>query len=179
MSNPQPAYSARTEAEYLKTRVDFKTEAYRVKGERYRWLYLISATISAIAAATVPVLINLERVPSIWPTLLSLLVTVLVGVEGIFHWREHWKNYDLMKSFLRQEACLYQAQAGEYRGKEPAEALRLLVERVEDAISKERAQTIQMRTAQMPEAGAPKTTAAGKAEKPAGQKGTTAAGQDD
>ena len=176
MSNAQPAYSARTEAEYLKTRVDFKTESYRVKGERYRWLYLISATISAIAAATVPVLINLERVPQIWPTLLSLLVTVLVGVEGIFHWREHWKNYDLMKSFLRQEACLYQAQAGEYRGKEQAEALRLLVERVEDAISKERAQTIQMRTAQMPDAGSPKPSATGK---PVGPKPTTAPTADD
>ena len=71
-------YSARTPDEYLETRVDFKTEAYREKGERYRWGYLTTASMAAIAAATVPVLINLEDVPSIVPTLLSLLVTILV-----------------------------------------------------------------------------------------------------
>ena len=90
-------------------------------------------------------LINLS-IPNIYPTLLSLLVTVLVGVEGIFHWREHWKNYDLMKSYLRQEACLFQAKAGPYREQTECGAFVLLVERVEEAIAKERAQTIQMRT---------------------------------
>jgi hypothetical protein len=106
MSKPAP-YSARTLCEYLKTRVDFKTDAYTRKGERYRWGYLITTTTAAIAAATVPVLINLDNVSPIVPTLLSLLVTILVSIEGIFHLREHWKNYDLMKSFLRQEACMF------------------------------------------------------------------------
>lgn len=151
MANGASTYSARTAEEYLHTRVDFKTEAYRAKGSRYRWGYLTMACTSAIAAATVPVLINLKQIPSIYPTLLSLLVTVLVGLEGILHFREHWKNYDLMKSFLRQEACLFQAGAGAYRGKVAADAFKLLVERVEEEISKERAQTIQMRTARTSE----------------------------
>jgi Protein of unknown function (DUF4231) len=139
-------YSARTPEDYLETRVDFKTEAYRSKGERYRWGYLTTASAAAMAAATVPVLINLKDVPSIVPTLLSLLVTILVTLEGIFHFREHWKNYDLMKSFLRQEACLFEAGAGAYRDKSAHDAFVLLVERVEDGIAKERAQTIDMRT---------------------------------
>jgi hypothetical protein len=143
-------YSARTADEYLKTRVDAKTAVYRDKGLRYRWSYLSTATIAAASAATVPVLINLKGVDSLYPTLLSLLVTILVSVEGIFHLREHWKNYDLITSFLRQEACLFQATAGSYRKKEADEAFRLLVERVEDAIAKERSQTIEMRTAPPP-----------------------------
>lgn len=143
---PASSYSASDPVQYLETRVDFKTEAYRRKGERYRWSYLITSTTAAIAAATVPVLINLD-VPKIAPTLLSLLVTVLVSVEGIFHLREHWRSYDLMKSFLRQEACLFQAKGGVYRNKAADEAFVLLVERVEDGIAKERAQTIEMRTA--------------------------------
>lgn len=125
----------------------FKTEAYRTKGERYRWCYLIMASVSAIAAATVPVLINLKDVSSIYPTVLSLLVTIAVGLEGIFHWREHWKNYDLMKSFLRQESFLFHAEAGAYHGKTRQESFVLFVERIEEEIAKERAQTIQMRTA--------------------------------
>ena len=144
-------YSARTPDEYLVTRVDFKTEAYRQKGERYRWGYLATASLAAIAAAAVPVLINLEGVPPIVPTMLSLLVTILVTLEGVFHLREHWKNYDLMKSFLRQEACLFQAGGGAYRGKTPHDAFVLLVERVEDGIAKERSQTIEMRTSRSPD----------------------------
>ena len=147
-----PSYSARDAEKYLETRVDFKTEAYRRKGERYRWTYLITATIAAGAAATVPVLINLD-VPKIAPTLLSLLVTILVSIEGIFHLREHWRSYDLMKSFLRQEACLFQAKGGAYRNKAADEAFILLVERVEDGIAKERAQTIEMRTARTSDQG--------------------------
>lgn len=139
-------YSARTPEAYLQTRVDYKTEAYARKGDRYRWSYLCVASVAAVAAAAVPVLINVKDVPSIIPTLLILLVTVLVTLEGVFHLREHWKNYDLMKSFLRQEACLFQANAGPYRRKSSDEAFVLLVERVEDAIAKERAQTIEMRT---------------------------------
>jgi uncharacterized protein DUF4231 len=145
MPSPENVYSARTPEEYLATRVDFKTDAYRKKGDMYRGCYLAAATISAVAAASVPVLINLQ-IPSIYPTVLSLLVTILVGIEGIFHWREHWKNYDLMKSYLRHEACLFQAKSGPYRGAAESDAFVLLVERVEEAIAKERAQTINMRT---------------------------------
>ena len=145
MATEAAPYSAKSPEEYLRTRVDFKTDAYRIKGDMYRRWYLATATTSAIAAAAVPVLINLN-IPSIYPTMLSLLVTALVGAEGIFHWREHWKNYDLMKSYLRQEACLYQAKGGPYREQTIEAAFVLFVERVEEAIAKERAQTIQMRT---------------------------------
>jgi hypothetical protein len=157
MTSEASPYSARTPEDYIRTRVDFKTEAYRAKGMRYRWGYITMACTSAIAAATVPVLINLkDDVPSIWPTVLSLLVTILVGLEGILHFREHWKNYDLMKSSLRQEACMFEAGAGAYRDKTSQEAFVLLVERVEEAISKERAQTIEMRTARTSEPDQPK-----------------------
>jgi hypothetical protein len=148
---PASKCSARTPEDYLATRVDFKTDAYTRKGDRYRWSYLTIASTAAVSAALVPVLINLKQVPSIIPTLLSLLVTILVTLEGVFHLREHWKNYDLMKSFLRQEACLFQARAGTYRNVPPDEAFALLVERVEEAIAKERAQTIEMRTSRSPE----------------------------
>lgn len=154
MSDDPLHYSARTPEQYLKTRVDVKTKRYTEKGDNYRRLHLSGASIAAIAAAAVPVLINVKGVPSVVPTLLSLVVTVLVTLEGVFHFREHWKNYDLMKSFLRQESCLYQACAGPYRDVEESKAFKLLVERVEDAIAKERAQTIEMRTSRASDSNA-------------------------
>lgn len=139
-------YSARTAGEYLGTRVGHRIEAYRRKGNFYRYTYLTMASVSAIAAATVPVLINLDQVDTLYPTLLSLVVTVLVSLEGLYHFREHWKNYDLMKTYLRQETCLFQARAGHYRGCDDQQAFTSFVERIEDAIAKERSQTINMRT---------------------------------
>jgi len=150
MTNTVSSYSAKTPEEYLVTRVNYKTETYNRKGIFYKYCFLGSATLMMISAALVPVAINLDGVPKLVSTLLSVLVTVLVGIEGVFHFREHWKNYDLIKSFLRQEACMYQAGAGVYRGKPESERFVLLVERVEDAIAKERSQTIEMRTARTP-----------------------------
>ena len=105
------------------------------------------AATATMGAAAVPVLINLKDVPTIVPTILSLLVTILVGLEGLLHLREHWRNYDLMKSFLRQELHLYRAGAGPYREKPfTPESFVLFVERIEGEIAKERSQTIEMRT---------------------------------
>lgn len=147
MADFEMNYSAGTSEVYIKTRVHHKTETYNNKAIFYKECYLTCATLMTISAALVPVTINFAEVPKIVPTLLSLLVTVLVGVEGIFHFREHWKNYDLIKSFLRQEALMFQAGAGVYRDKTEREQFLLVVERVEDAIAKERTQTIEMRTA--------------------------------
>lgn len=136
---------------YVKDRVRFKIEAYRKKGNRYRWSYLLMASTATVGAATVPVLINLDKVDKIVPTLVSLLVTILVGLEGLLHLREHWRNYDLMKTYLRGEENLFRAGAGAYKNLPPNEAFPLFVERIESEIAKERTQTIDMRTARAAE----------------------------
>lgn len=57
---PASDYSARTPDEYLKSRVNLKTDAYTRKGDRYRHGYLAVTSLAAVAAAAVPVLINLQ-----------------------------------------------------------------------------------------------------------------------
>src|ERR1051325_7008237 len=77
---------------YLKDRVKFKIDAYTKKGDWYRWSYLVMTCTATVGAAAVPVLINLKGVDGIYPTLLSLLVTIIVSLEGLLHFREHWRN---------------------------------------------------------------------------------------
>jgi len=137
MSNKLMPYSAHNPEEYLLSRVEQLTGAYRTKANVYRWCYLTLATTSAIAAATVPLLICLKEVPTIYPIMLSLIVNVLIAIEGIFHWREQWKSYDRMKSFLHQESCLFQSGSGAYRAKSLPDAFMLFVERVEEEIAKD------------------------------------------
>ena len=77
-------YSASSAKDYLSKKVDFKIEAYRKKGDCFRWGYLTMISVAVVSAAAVPVLIQFaDTMPArIAATLLSLLVTILVTLEG-------------------------------------------------------------------------------------------------
>jgi hypothetical protein len=66
----------------------------------------------------------------------------------LFHFREHWRNYDDIAAFLRSEQLHFQTLAGVYKEKagKPDEAFRLFVRRIEEGIKEERSDTIEMRT---------------------------------
>jgi hypothetical protein len=146
--------------DYLKCRVTYKIKLYGRLGNTYRWLYWITSLTALISAAAVPVLIRAGNY-ELLAIILSLVVTVLVGVEKLFHFREHWRNYDSIESYLRQEQLLYQTRAGFYKAgknkdkdedkiKADKEAFELFVRRIEDGIKHERAETIDMRTTEAP-----------------------------
>ena len=100
-----------------------------------------------IAAAAVPVLIYIDWEPvSTIATILSLIISILVSILAIFRPREHWRNYDLIAADLRREEMLYSTSTGDYNTEDTDQKFRLLVNRVENLISKEREETIIMRT---------------------------------
>jgi len=134
---------------YFKERVDDKIKAYTRLSRTYRGAYLIVGTLSITASASVPVLINAdlgERFPTLFPTLLSLFVTILVSLERLFRFREYWRNFDFAEEALRREKFLFQAKAGEYANKNEDDAFRLFVRRFEEKIRSERNQTLDDRT---------------------------------
>jgi hypothetical protein len=130
-------------AEYMKDRVVYKIKVYDKLGDRQKLLYLATSTVGIVVAASVPAVINLGF-DLVVPTVLSLIVTILVSAEKLFHFREHWRNYDEMAAFLRSEQLQFQTGSGEYKDK--GEAFDRFVTRVEGAISNERKDTIEMRT---------------------------------
>lgn len=153
--------------DYMRERVHFKMKIYGKLGNRHRWLYYITSFTAIVCAAIVPVLISQNDDKFKFPaTILSLLVTILVSLEKLFHFRQHWRNYDSIESFLRSEQLYFQTRSGVYAekddndkkevkdGKEDEakksanakEAFELFVRRIEDAIKNERDQTIEMRT---------------------------------
>ena len=138
---------SRDVTKYLEDRLQCKINIYTCKGDQQKYIYRFTATLSMVAAATVPVMINLNDG---WgngiATILSLLVTVLVGFQAIFRPREHWRNYDLIASALRREEMLFSTRTGDYNIENEKQRFRHLVSRVEDLISKEREETIIMRT---------------------------------
>lgn len=132
--------------DYMRERVHFKMKVYTKLGDRHRWLYYITSFASIVCAAVVPVLISLGKDFQFHATVLSLLVTIFVSMEKLFHFRQHWRNYDSIESFLRSEQLYFQTKSGVYDKKDEKDAFELFVRRIEDAIKNEREQTIEMRT---------------------------------
>lgn len=133
--------------EYMKDRVVYKINLYDKLSKEQKFRYQITSLVGIILSASVPALITVG-VPSVIPTVLSVMVTILIAVEKLFHFREHWRNYDMLAAYLRTEQLKYQTGAGEYakKAQDAEKAYKLFVKRVERAIQDERNDTIGMRT---------------------------------
>jgi hypothetical protein len=139
----------RSPEEYLADRVQHKINQYSRSAQRYRHWYLSMATMAAVGGAIVPALINIPGVGDMPPTIISLVVAIVIAAESVFHTREHWRTYDQMSAMLREEEMRYSTGLSRIDGGKvlsPEETFYRFVDRVEDAIAKERTETILMRT---------------------------------
>ena len=136
--------------EYMNDRVVYKINKYVEKSERQKIYYQVTSIVAIVFAASVPVLINLG-VNLVLPTILSLVVTILVSLEKLFHFREHWRNYDTIASVLRREQLEFQTLSGVYKKKDSKldDTFPIFVRRIEEAIRAERNDTIEMRTSEI------------------------------
>jgi Protein of unknown function (DUF4231) len=104
---PQYSQSRNLDA-YFEDRLKYKIKLYEQKGKKTKWLFWLTTSISMICAAIVPALINQKGdCCTLIATVLSLVVTIMVGFQGIFHPREHWRNYDMISATLRREEMLF------------------------------------------------------------------------
>jgi hypothetical protein len=63
----------------------------------------------------------------------------LEGLQQLNQFGPQWLEYRATAERLKHEKFLFLSQSGDYRDLEPAEALRLLAERVEENVSQEHA----------------------------------------
>ena len=138
---------------YLEERVDFKIDLYKRLSRKQRNLYYLVSSLAIILAASAPVAVNVADGKLI-PTVAGLLVTILFGLEKLFLFREHWKNYDLAEESLLKEKYLFQSKAGPYAEIGDEESFRLFVENFEARINEERTETIEARTRRLDQSGA-------------------------
>ena len=136
--------TVRSLEDYFEDRVSYKIKKYSRKGDRYKVIYWALAVVVAAAGTTVPVLINIDSVPKVIPTALSLVVAILVAVEGIIHPRELWRNYGLISAALREEEMRFSTKTRPYRD-DPRDFAEF-VDRVERLIAEERSDTILLQT---------------------------------
>lgn len=131
--------------EYIQSRLEDQIKYYdNASILNKRWHMRIK--VSEIAfAASIPVILALSELASdAWSgplllrglaAILGAAVAVLSGVQGICKFQENWMAYRTTCEMLRHEKYFYEMACGPYR--DPAERACLLVQRVEELISRE------------------------------------------
>ncbi|GMQ24299.1 hypothetical protein Aoki45_09810 [Algoriphagus sp. oki45] len=145
-------------SQYIKNRLDQYQGWYDKKAVLMKKSYLRGRVLSAIGAVLVPIITNVSLpelkitndlildFPKIIATILSTAVALFIALEGVLHYREQWKNYRTTEQYLTAQKNLFLNKVGDYSNLSENEAFRLLVNRVETAISEENSITLNVLT---------------------------------
>ncbi|QBD76156.1 DUF4231 domain-containing protein [Ktedonosporobacter rubrisoli] len=116
--------------QYLKGRWQQQYDYYSqqaIYNKRWHQSLLLFSTIGALV---VPVLLNIADIPKLVPTILSMLVSIALALEGVYHYGDSWRLFRQALEALKEERALYEAGAAAYM--DPQKAFPLFVERCED-----------------------------------------------
>ena len=135
--------SASRAQEYIESRVEQYRSWYDGRARRCKTWYLRMRVALLVSATGVPTLLNL---PLRWAlpatTILSVVVLILVGLDGMLRLRDQWENYRYTEQYLDREKHLYAAGAGPYKDLDATLAFSSFVERIEWAIGAENSTTL-------------------------------------
>lgn len=73
-------------------------------------------------------------------------MALLIGLEGVLHYREQWKNYRTTEQYLTAQKNLFCNNVGDYSALSKEDGFKLLVNRVETSIAEENAITLNVLT---------------------------------
>jgi hypothetical protein len=138
-----------TGEKYIEERLNDQLRYYDKAATKGKRRYLQSRFVSVVAAALVPVFVNLKfPYVDVVTTVLSVLVVLIVSLESVFHFREQWVNSRSTSEALRKEYFQFTASEGRYAdlSEDPQKAFRLFVGRVEAMIEAENLSTLQVMT---------------------------------
>lgn len=126
-----------TEAEYLAQRLEDQISWYSTKSSACQKRYKVLRLIEIIAAALIPLLTGMgDKVPyGSWIVgSLGVLIAVAAAAGSLLKYHENWIYYRTTCEQLKHEKYLFVTRSGSYTGQD---AFTLLVEHVEELISKE------------------------------------------
>jgi hypothetical protein len=103
--------------EYIKQRVDQFIGWYDKKAVKMKGAYLKIRTLAVVGALLVPVAANLtvqgyEPYKTAATTIISLLVSIVVALDSVYHFGDQWRNYRSTEQLLSREEVLFQTGEG-------------------------------------------------------------------
>ncbi|WP_406656353.1 DUF4231 domain-containing protein [Methanolobus sp. ZRKC2] len=145
-----------TTEHYLENRLEQYRSWYDSKAVKMKKKYQQTQVMAAVGAVLVPVINNISIIVPIenWSvdiakfsvTVIGILVALAIAFEGVFHYREQWKNYRSTEQYLETQKQLFIHGIGDYSELDRESAFRLLVNRIEGAIAEENAVTLNVLT---------------------------------
>ena len=131
-----------TPTDYMTMRVASGIDWYRAAAVAARAKYLIMRVIAVVGAALVPVFVNIFPTHLLITTGISLLVVLMVSLEGVFHYKEQWRNYSATSSALEHEFYAMKTGTPPYDTVIPDMKFNLFAQRIEETINQEVSTTL-------------------------------------
>lgn len=109
-------------------------EYHSKKAKSYKRSHQILQIIIVVGALIVPVLLTIDGMPKIVPTLVSILVAIASGFENVFKNGENWIAFRRTSEIIKREQRMFLARAGEYAVSNPFD---VFVQRVEATLGEQ------------------------------------------
>ena len=77
-------------------------------------------------------LLNIAEVPKLVPTILSILVSVALALDNVYHYGDNWRSFRQTLEALKQERIFFETGIDPYQ--DPQTAFPLFVEKCEEVI---------------------------------------------
>lgn len=100
--------------QYLNGRWKQQRDYYSRQSARNKRWHQYLLVFSTIGALIVPVLLNLAEVSKLVPTILSVLVSVALALDNVFHFGENWRIFRQTLEALKQERVYFEAGVEPY-----------------------------------------------------------------
>lgn len=121
--------------QYLNGRWQQQRGYYSKQSARNKRWHQNLLLFSTIGALVVPVLLNIANVPKLAPTILSVLVSIALALESVYHYGDNWHSFRQALEALKEERVLFEAGIAPYTDSETA--FSLFVEQCEDIMRTE------------------------------------------
>jgi hypothetical protein len=79
-----------------------------------RVYYQVSQILTILLSGITPILILVDQLPELIQAIPPAIVTILVGLGGIFQWKENWLQYAQTHEELRSEKLKFETRSREY-----------------------------------------------------------------
>ncbi len=123
---------------YFKERLEKQIKWYSNKSKHNKLIYLTLSITEIVAASSIPFLVSYitEKSPGfkILVGTLGIVIAIITGLIALLKCRELWIEYRISSESLKHERYLFETRTQPY---DQEDAFHLLVENVEELISKE------------------------------------------
>ena len=126
--------SNKTEA-YLNGRWQQQRDYYSKHSLRNKRWHQSLLLFSTLGALVVPVVLNITEIPKWVPTLLSVLVSVALALDNVYHFGDNWRSFRQTLEAIKQERVFFETGIGSYA--EAENALPLFVQKCEEIMQEE------------------------------------------